>query len=75
MHHATRCRKAVSSASLRGSRKTGSAFWTSMFTKLMPLQVGGDPNSSPVQVIIETGFAYDDDPGANKSIVNAAALA
>jgi hypothetical protein len=46
-----------------------------MFTKLMPLQVGGDPNSSPVQVIIETGFAYDDDPGANKSIVNAAALA
>jgi hypothetical protein len=40
-----------------------------MFTKLMPLHVGGDPNGLPVQLIIETGFAYD----ADKSIANAAA--
>jgi hypothetical protein len=31
------------------------------------------PGGGPVQVIIHTGFAYDDDPGADKSITNAAA--
>jgi hypothetical protein len=29
----------------------------------------------PVQVVIHTGFAYDDDAGADKSIANAAASA
>jgi hypothetical protein len=33
------------------------------------------PGDGPVQVIIHTGFAYDDDAGADKSIANAAASA
>jgi hypothetical protein len=50
-------------------------FWSSIYTKLLPRQIGGDPDGSALQVVIHTGFVYDDDAGADKSIANAAASA
>jgi hypothetical protein len=29
------------------------AFWTSMYTKLLPLRVGGDPDGAPIKIVWE----------------------